>query len=98
MHRWRTAIAAMAFVALGVAAGAGQLTERPLLRALPHPAIEYATRPTSDAVADLRRRIDDGAAALTFDEGTGYLRSVLDALHVPVESQMLVMSKTGVKG
>lgn len=75
-----------------------QLTERPLIDAAKHPAIEYFTRPTHDAVADLNRRIDAGTAALTFDTESGYLASVLDALHVPVSSQMLVMSKTGVQG
>ena len=97
-RRWVTTTAAGA-VALGAAVAAmGQLTERPLLRALTHPAIEYASRPTTDAVAELKRRIGDGTVRLTFEEGTGYLRSVLDALHLPIESQMLVMSKTGVQG
>src|SRR4029077_17359373 len=50
-----------------------------------------------DLVAELNHHIEDGTARVNFDEGTGYLRSVLDALHVPVESQMLVMSKTGVQ-
>jgi len=82
-----------------VALSAGQLTERPLVDgSLAHPAIGYFSRPTTDPVAGLKRRLDEGTARLTFDEGTGYLRSVLDALHVPVESQMLVMSKTGVQG
>jgi hypothetical protein len=72
--------------------------ERPLAGALAHPAIGYYTQPTHDLVADLNRRIEDGTARVTFDERTGYLRSVLDALHVPAESQMLVMSKTGVQG
>src|SRR2546427_2852955 len=77
----------------------GQLTERPLVDgSLAHPAIGYFSRPTTDPVAELKLRIDDGTARLTFGEGTGYLRSVLDALHVPIESQMLVMSKTGVQG
>jgi len=77
----------------------GQLTERPLPGgALDHPAIGYFSRPTNDPVAQLIRRVDEGSAALTFDETSGYLRSVLDALHVPIESQMLVMSKTGVQG
>src|SRR6185436_18372463 len=44
------------------------------------------------------RRIEDGNARVIFDEITGYLRSVLNALHVFAESQMLVMSKTGVQG
>jgi hypothetical protein len=80
------------------AAPRGQLTERPLAGALAHPAIGYYTRPSHDLVAELNRHIEDGDERVTFDEGSGYLRSVLDALHVPAESQMLVMSKTGVQG
>ena len=76
----------------------GQLTERPLAGALAHPAIGYYTRPAHDLVAELNHRIEDGTARITFDENTGYLRSVLDALRVPADSQMLVMSKTGVQG
>jgi hypothetical protein len=82
----------------GAAARAGtQLTERPLGVALTHPAIGYFARPTTDLVSQLDRRIEDGTIRLPFDDQTGYLRPVLDALHVPVESQMLVMSKTGVQ-
>ena len=86
-----------------------------------HPAIQYASRPTTDrvarlnqslalhglsrqsakgAAADLSRQSAEGAAAdRTFqrDERTGHLLSVLDALGVPVESQLLVFSKTGVQ-
>lgn len=75
-----------------------QLTERPTTGTLAHPAIGYYTTPTHDVVAALNRTLEDGSAQVAFDEQTGYLRSVLDALHVPVESQMLVMSKTGVQG
>src|SRR5262245_46777180 len=96
MHR---PILAAAFPALAIAAAAaGQLTERPLARALTNPAIAYATRPTTDAIADLDHRIDRGETRLVYEEGTGYLRSVLDALRLPLDSQMLVMSKTGVQG
>src|SRR5713226_995976 len=97
-------VASMAAILVAALVGAtaasmGQLTERPLAAgALAHPAIAYYTRPTHDLVAELNRHIEDGDVSVTFDEGTGYLRSVLDALHVPVESQMLVMSKTGVQG
>ena len=75
----------------------GQLTERPLAGALAHPAIGYYTRPAHDLIAELNRRVEDGTARIPFDETTGYLRPVLDALHVPADSQMLVMSKTGVQ-
>ena len=65
---------------------------------LTHPAIGYYTTPTHDLVANLNRRIEDGSASVAFDPGTGYLRATLDALHVPIASQMLVMSKTGIQG
>jgi len=57
-------------------------------------AIRYSTAETSDAVTALNRRLDDGSASLTFDNTSGYLLSVLKALNVPVESQMLVFSQT----
>src|SRR5580692_4072948 len=92
-------VASIAAIVVGALVGAttaatGQLAERPLAGALAHPAIGYYTRPTHDLVAELNHHIEDGTARVNFDEGTGYLRSVLDALHVPAESQMLVMSKT----
>lgn len=62
-----------------------------------HPAIQYGLRPTRDAVSMLNQRLASGAASLTFDPADGYLRSLLSALDVPVESQMLVLSRTGVQ-
>ena len=59
-----------------------------------HPAIEYSDGPVSDAVAALNRRLAAGEPALTFEGRSGYLRSVLDALAVPVESQVAVFSPT----
>jgi hypothetical protein len=59
-----------------------------------HPAIGYSTAAVDDAVAVLNRRIETGAAHLTFDRDNGYLPSVLQALHVPKESQMAVFSAT----
>lgn len=62
-----------------------------------HPAIEYATRPVTDAVALLNQRIVNGESPLTFEPGQGYLKSVLRALQIPVESQMLVYSETSLQ-
>src|SRR4029434_5366164 len=59
-----------------------------------HPAISYSTGKTTDAVSALNARLEGGSATLKYDEATGYLRSVLDALSVPVESQMMVFSQT----
>jgi hypothetical protein len=99
----RRLLASIGAIAAGVLAGTaaapmGQLTERPLAGALAHPAIGYYARPTHDPVDALNRRIEAGELRIDFDEASGYLRPVLDALRVPVESQMLVMSKTGVQG
>lgn len=99
MNAVRAGALAAAVTAAGAASiAAAQLTERPLPRVLTHPAIAYTTRPTRDPVAALALRLADGTAHLTFDERSGYLRSALDALRVPIESQILVMSKTGVQG
>ncbi len=97
MHS-RVALIAAIVAAGTTAAVRGQLTERPLTGGLGHPAIEYNTRPTHDLVAELSRRVESGETRLPFDEVSGYLRPVLDALQVPIESQILVMSKTGVQG
>ena len=57
------------------------------------PAIAYETGPLSDAVTRLDRRIADGSAQLTFDRARGYLPAILQALSVPVESQIAVYSQ-----
>src|ERR1700693_6057293 len=57
-----------------------------------HPAIGYPTRLVRDSVSQLNLEI--GQVHLKFDGSQGYLRSVLEALDVPIESQMLVFSKT----
>jgi hypothetical protein len=62
-----------------------------------HPAIQYSTRPTTDAIAELNKKIQAGQVKLTFDSKLGYLRSVLTALDVPIESQTLVYSPTSVQ-
>lgn len=59
-----------------------------------HPAIAYSTGPVSNAVADLNRRVRDGEVRLAFDGQSGYLQSVLQALDIPVESQVTVFSPT----
>ncbi|MGA7791566.1 MAG: hypothetical protein WCA19_00920 [Candidatus Acidiferrales bacterium] len=62
-----------------------------------HPAIGYATRPAKDRVSELNRKIHEGKVQLKFDGEQGYLRSVLEALDVPIESQIVVFSKTSLE-
>lgn len=56
--------------------------------------INYETAPVSNRVAALQQALDEGAVTLERDDEQGYLRSVLQQLQVPVNSQMLVFSKT----
>ncbi|MGC2419661.1 MAG: hypothetical protein WA434_18100 [Candidatus Acidiferrales bacterium] len=58
------------------------------------PPIEYGTRPVTDAVSQLNLQIQQGKVHLKFDDQQGYLRSVLEALDVPIQSQLVVFSKT----
>jgi hypothetical protein len=59
-----------------------------------HPAIAYSTAPLSNVVTRLDEQLRSGATALTFNPDTGYLPSLLAALKIPVESQVLVVSPT----
>jgi hypothetical protein len=59
-----------------------------------HPAIAYSTRPGDNPATQLNDALQRGTKQLRFESGHGYLRSLLDALKVPAESQVLVFSET----
>ena len=59
-----------------------------------HPAIRYSDGPRHDAVTALDRAVQAGEVELAFEPTTGYLRAVLDALDIPIESQVTVFSET----
>jgi hypothetical protein len=58
------------------------------------PPIEYSKTTAENPVARLDAQIAAGKTTLEFRDGTGYLQDFLKALDIPVESQMLVFSKT----
>jgi hypothetical protein len=62
------------------------------------PAIEYSKGPTTDRVSELNRKIQDGRVRLAFDGPTGYLRATLNALNVPIESQVALFSQNSSQG
>ena len=62
-----------------------------------HPAIDYHAPTVDDAVTILQRDVASGRTALSFDGTPGFLRSMLSALDVPVQSQVLLFSKTGIQ-
>jgi hypothetical protein len=57
------------------------------------PPIAYDTSKADDAVA--RLKLD--SIAIKYEGPSGYLRSVLDALHVPVESQIAVFARNSLQ-
>src|SRR4051812_7701471 len=61
-----------------------------------HPAIDYRSAPVADPVSMLRKDLA-GGGTLAFNGPQGYLRSLLEKLDVPVESQVLLFSKTGIQ-
>jgi hypothetical protein len=84
------------FAAVKATTSAGPLSET-FVNWADHPAIQYHTRPTADPVAELSRKIQAGQIQLRRDGPAGYLQSVLDALHVPTDSQMMVFEKDSVQ-
>jgi hypothetical protein len=62
------------------------------------PAIAYSTAPVNNIVDDLNRKLQDGTAALTFEGRSGYLQSVIDALKLPIDSQLLLFSRGSLQG
>jgi hypothetical protein len=97
------AAAVAAGLSLAVALGAGAAAQRPdpfgdasadLVR---EPSIGYFTDAANDPVAKLQQQIQAGTVQLRFDPGQGYLRSILDALRLRIDSQLLVFSKTSVQ-
>lgn len=56
--------------------------------------IHYGQVETHDRVARLQHAIERGDVALQYDDNHGYLKSLLLALDIPVQSQNLVFSKT----
>ncbi|MCE9554948.1 MAG: hypothetical protein K8T91_16460 [Planctomycetes bacterium] len=61
------------------------------------PPIQYSNSQPKNAVSHLQSRLEKGDVRLAFDDANGYLPSLLRTLRVPVESQMLVFSKTSMQ-
>jgi hypothetical protein len=62
-----------------------------------HPAIQYGTRPPSDRLAALAKRMASGEVKLAFNRDNGYLAGILEALGIPPASQVVVFSETSVQ-
>ena len=62
------------------------------------PAIKYASSPLSNVVVDANKKIQDGTVRLTSEGRSGFLRSALEALQIPTDSQLLVFSRASLQG
>ncbi|HJU43195.1 MAG TPA: hypothetical protein VJ691_10290 [Vicinamibacterales bacterium] len=85
-----------AFAALLVASVSAQRTGV-FDQSINHPAIKYSTSDSNTVVDALNRRLRDGSAKLVHEGKSGYLRSVLQLLDIPVESQVLVYTQTSLQ-
>jgi hypothetical protein len=64
---------------------------------LKHPAIDYARQTVADPVAELRRQIQSGQVKLKSEGASGYLHSLLDALNIPISSQIALFANDSVQ-
>ena len=88
------AAAAALLAAAAIATVHGQPAQRSFAPRATTPPSPIRRGPVENAVVELNRRVRDGEAQLAFDDRSGYLRSVLDLLDIPVESQVTVFSPT----
>ena len=94
MVRWRFPLVFALAVATFAAAVVSAQRRDAFVLSRDHPAIRYTNGDVHNPIARLNERLAKGEVRLTFDAGNGYLRSLLDALAIPVSSQALVFSKT----
>jgi hypothetical protein len=81
-------LAVLQSLLISAAAAEDEFEKKPIL---------YSSSEPENAVSKLQTKLDDGGAKLERDGEQGYLRALLAALNVPVESQMLVFSKTSMQ-
>jgi hypothetical protein len=62
------------------------------------PAIQYSTATPNNVVVDVNRKLQSGELQFAYDSKSGYLQSALAALQLPIDSQLLVFSRTSLQG
>jgi hypothetical protein len=97
---WRT-LTSLGFCLCAVAGAgmrAGAQRAGAFMGSADDPAIRYSTSPLNNVVADVNRRLQEGSVRLGFEGRGGFLRSALEALQIPIDSQLLVFSRTSLQG
>ena len=64
---------------------------------LDDPHIRYAQEALNDSVARLEKRMENGQAKLEYARTEGYVASILKALDIHPDSQVLVFSKSSIQ-
>jgi len=97
---WKTLLALALGVPLVVGIGVTLDAQRAgsFMGSLDDPAIKYSTTPLDNPVVDVNRKLQERTIQLTFEGRGGYLRSALEALELPVDSQLLVFSRDSLQG
>ena len=97
---WRPllAVGLGAFALTGLSASLGAQRAGTFMGSSEDPAIAYTAARLNNAVVDVNRKLQDGSLKFAFDPTSGFLRSALDALQLPLDSQMLVFSRTSLQG
>lgn len=90
-NRWRRSVALVCWAAAFAPADAQE--REPYLGA----PIHYEDAARTDPVAELLAEMARGERALAWDERRGWLPGLLEALDIPLESQVLVFSKTSLQ-
>lgn len=62
-----------------------------------HPAVAYRSAPAGDPVNQLNDAMQTGRISLKAEGPSGYLQSLLQALNVPVESQIVLFARDSVQ-
>jgi hypothetical protein len=62
------------------------------------PAIKYSTGTLNNPVVEVNKKLSDGAIRFTFEGRSGFLKSAIEALQIPVDSQLLVFSRASLQG
>ena len=92
MNRAAAGAAVLVMVAL-LGRSAGAQLGNTFTNWIEHPAIAYRSHPVTDPIAALNRDLRADPLRLKFEGPSGYLRSTLDALRVPIESQIALFGQ-----
>ena len=82
--RWSVILAGVLSAAVIATIALAQIDDGGFSGLREHPSIGYNTCEAADPVSRLNAELRGGAIEFKFQGASGYLRSVLDALHVPV--------------